>query len=128
MSQAANGALGQGKGKAPPQGQAQAPKPPQEQGQASKPPQGQAGQASKPPQGQASPPPQGQPPQKQCYSVEKNKGSVTVTPLPAKTGGNPKPTPSRVMVGGRNSIVYKGSRGGKYVKKGGEFVPLSKIK
>jgi hypothetical protein len=50
-------------------------------------------------------------------------------PKGAKKGGcGPMPTEQRVMVGGRSAVVYKGSRGGQYVKKGGEYVPLSKVK
>lgn len=34
------------------------------------------------------------------------------------------PTEERVQLGGRKAVVYRGPRGGKYVKKGGEFMRL----
>ncbi len=33
-------------------------------------------------------------------------------------------TNERALVGGKSRVVYKGPRGGRYIKKGGEFVPL----
>lgn len=35
-------------------------------------------------------------------------------------------TAARVQLGGRNAVVYQGPRGGKYVKVGGEYVPVAK--
>ena len=32
-----------------------------------------------------------------------------------------------IQHGGRDRVVYKGPRGGKYIKKGGEMVPISKL-
>lgn len=67
----------------------------------------------------------------------KNKKKSSKSKTSKKQGGGsgpsaslmgPKPTNQRVMVGGRNAVVYKGPRGGSYVKKGGEYVPLSKAK
>lgn len=46
---------------------------------------------------------------------------------PAPAGGK-RPTKQRIQMGGRSAIVYEGARGGKYVKKGGEFVSLSALK
>jgi endonuclease YncB( thermonuclease family) len=36
-------------------------------------------------------------------------------------------TDQKVKIGNRDAVVYKGQRGGRYIKKGGEFVALSKI-
>lgn len=36
-------------------------------------------------------------------------------------------TNQRVSIGGKERVVYEGVRGGKYIKKGGELVSLSKI-
>jgi len=36
----------------------------------------------------------------------------------------PQPSANRVVVHGRNRIVYIGPRGGKYIKKDGSFVPI----
>jgi hypothetical protein len=49
------------------------------------------------------------------------KGKSTPKSKPAKTK-----TSKRVMIGGKNRVVYSGKRGGEYVKKGGEFIPVSK--
>jgi hypothetical protein len=67
-------------------------------------------------------PPAGEP--KEGGKKRKAKGSKGSK----KGGAGPMPTEQRVMVGGRSAVVYKGSRGGQYVKKGGEYVPLSKVK
>ena len=40
----------------------------------------------------------------------------------------PVATNKRVMVGGKNRVVYSGKRGGEYVKSAGEFIPLNKLK
>jgi hypothetical protein len=69
--------------------------------------------------------------EQQCFIVKNENGGVLVTPVKDKNtpkGGSPTPTTQRVMLGGRNAVVYKGTRGGKYVKKGGEFFALSKLK
>lgn len=56
-------------------------------------------------------------------------------PPPGAQGGRPRrggsasshtPTPQRVMIGGKQRVVYKGKRGGEYIKKGGEFISLNK--
>ncbi len=39
----------------------------------------------------------------------------------------PTRTSQSVQYGGRDRVVYQGPRGGKYIKKGGEFVPISKL-
>lgn len=39
---------------------------------------------------------------------------------------NLKKTGGKVMVGGKERVVYEGPRGGRYVKKGGEFVRVGK--
>lgn len=36
-------------------------------------------------------------------------------------------TSESIQHGGRDRVVYKGPRGGKYIKKGGEMVPISKL-
>ncbi len=36
-------------------------------------------------------------------------------------------TSQKVQYGGSERVVYEGVRGGKYIKKGGEFVPISKL-
>ena len=36
------------------------------------------------------------------------------------------PTQQRVMIGGKQRVIYKGKRGGEYIKKGGEFITLAK--
>jgi hypothetical protein len=44
---------------------------------------------------------------------------------PSSSSGH-TPTKKRVMIGGNSRVVYSGKRGGEYVKKGGEFIPLAK--
>ena len=36
------------------------------------------------------------------------------------------PSQKRVMIGGKQRVVYQGKRGGEYIKKGGEFITLNK--
>lgn len=42
----------------------------------------------------------------------------------AKAPKGPQPSAQRVVVNGQKRVVYLGPKGGKYIKKGGEFVRL----
>lgn len=42
-----------------------------------------------------------------------------------RKSSDPKTSDERVMIGKRSMIVYVGSRGCKYIKKGGKFVTLA---
>jgi hypothetical protein len=53
-----------------------------------------------------------------------------------QAGGRPRrggsacshtPSQKRVLIGGKPRVVYQGKRGGEYIKKGGEFISLSKV-
>jgi hypothetical protein len=133
----------------PPQPQGQAARP-QPQGQVARPPpqpQGQAARPPPPPQGnaQAAAPPASVPPwqqgeggsgrkSKKSKSKPAKKFSSQQAPQKKQSGGcgggmcGPVATNKRVMIGGRNKIVYSGKRGGEYVKSAGEFIPLNKLK
>jgi hypothetical protein len=123
---------------------------PQPQGQVARPPpqpQGQAARPPPPPQGnaQAAAPPASVPPwqqgeggsgrkSKKSKSKPAKKFSSQQAPQKKQSGGcgggmcGPVATNKRVMIGGRNKIVYSGKRGGEYVKSAGEFIPLNKLK
>ena len=75
--------------------------------------------------------------QKGGRKAKKTKASKSKKPVPKnkkQSGGcgggmcGPVATNKRVMVGGKNRIVYSGKRGGEYVKSAGEFIPLNKLK
>jgi len=58
---------------------------------------------------------------------------VKINDVEAIEGGNrnrnvKKPTDERIVVNNRKYIVYKGSRGAKYIKTKGEFVSIKKLK
>lgn len=56
-----------------------------------------------------------------------DKNVKVFTEISNSKGGSFKITADRVMLGGRNAVVYNGPRGGKYVKKSGEYVKLARI-
>ena len=62
---------------------------------------------------------------KQPQPVQSSQQTSKQQPAPA---GGKRPTKQRIQMGGRSAVVYEGTRGGKYVKKGGEFVSLSALK
>lgn len=45
----------------------------------------------------------------------------------ARRSSDKKQTKKRVVVNGKSMVVYVGKRGGEYVKRGGKFVPVSKV-
>lgn len=46
----------------------------------------------------------------------------------AQRGCGPVASTERIQMGGRSRVVYKGPRGGAYIKQGGEFVSLKSLK
>jgi hypothetical protein len=58
---------------------------------------------------------------------------VFMTPAVTGKGGgklpsSPQKTGKRVTIAGKSRVVYVGKRGGQYIKQGGQFVRLNKVK